>query len=210
MRREQVLIPLVRQIVKRPRLADAFFRLDRWGNPFADEAVDDPMILAEATRSTGPVHWHPLYQQWFISGYDEAREVLASPHVGTARQVDVLLDVRPYTALSDHSRSVLQNLMLLTDPPLHSRLRGLVNRAFTPRQVARLEPMMTSMVDDLLADLGSGPDGDIELMGEFAVPFPAMVICELFGLDRSDWEWMRAISATFAQITDPIRAFDAG
>lgn len=208
MRREQFLIPLVRQIVKRPRLADAFFRLDRWGSPFTDEAVDDPMILAPAMRSSGPVHWHPLYQQWFISGYEEAREVLASPHVGTAHQVEVLLDVRPYTALSERSRSMLQNLMLLTDPPLHTRLRGLVNRAFTPRQVARLEPMMTSMVDDLLADLSNEPDGTLDLMSEFAVPFPAMVISELFGLERADWTWMQGISASFTRLTDPIRAFD--
>ncbi|MEM9561606.1 MAG: cytochrome P450 [Actinomycetota bacterium] len=214
MRREQVLIPLVRQIVKRPRLADAFFRLDRWGSPFTDEAVDDPMALAPAMRASGPVHWHPLYQQWFVSGYDEAREVLASPHVGTANQMEVLLDVRPYTSLSADSRSMLRHLMLLTDPPKHSRLRGLVNRAFTPRQVSRLEPMMTSMVDELLAGLLAGPDGDdadpdeIELMGGFAVPFPAMVISELFGLDRTNWRWLREVSATFAKLIDPVRGFD--
>ncbi len=206
MRREQFLIPLVRQIVKRPRLADAFFRFDPWGNPFSDEVLDDPMTLAPAIRDCGPVYWHPLYQQWFISGYDEARQVLASPHVGTANQVQVLLAVRPYPKLSERSRAVLGNLMLLTDPPLHTRLRGLVNRAFTPRQVARLEPMMTSMVEDLLTDF----DGDIELMSDFAVPLPAMVISELFGFQRQDWVWLRDISAVFAQLVDPVRAFDTG
>lgn len=205
MRKEQVLIPLVRQVVKRPRLADALFRLDPWGNPFTDEMLNDPMVVAEAVRKSGPVFWHPLYQQWFVTGYDEAREVLASPSVGTAGQVEVLLDVRPYSQMNDHSREVVRNLMLLTDPPLHTRLRGLVNRAFTPRQVARLEPMMASMVGGLIAEFGD----DIELMSDFAVPFPAMVISELFGFDRSDWTWIRELSGTFAQITDPIRSFDA-
>lgn len=204
MRREQFLIPLVRQVVKRPRLADALFRFDPWGNPFSDEVLDDPMVLAPAVRDSGPVYWHPLYQQWFISGYDEAREVLASPHVGTANQVDVLLDVRPYSKLSERSRALFKNLMLLTDPPLHTRLRGLVNRAFTPRQVARLEPMMSSMVEDLLADF----DGDVELMSDFAVPLPAMVISELFGFERHDWLWLRDISATVAHLVDPVRGFD--
>jgi len=208
MRREQVLLPLVRQIVRRPKLAEALFRFDPWGNTFSDEFLDDPMVLAPAVRASGPVYWHPLYQQWFISGYEEAREVLASPNIGTANQVEVLLDVRPYTKLSSRSRSMLRNLMLLTDPPLHTRLRGLVNRAFTPRQVARLEPMMASMVDDLISDVGQGGEGEIELMTEFAVPFPAMVISELFGFERTDWLWLRDISAQFAKITDPVRGFD--
>ncbi len=204
MRREQLLLPLVRQIVKRPRVADLFFRLDPWGNPYSEEMLDDPMVVAPGIRESGPVYWHPLYQQWFITGYEEAREVLASPHVGTANQAEVLLDVRPYTKISPRSRAMFANLMLLTDPPTHTRLRSLVNRAFTPRQVARLEPMMASMVDDLLA----GFDGEIELMTDYAVPLPAMVISELFGFERTDWSWMRDLSAIFTQLVDPIRAFD--
>ncbi len=208
MRREQVLLPLVRQIVKRPRLANAFFRFDPWGNPYTDEMLNDPMHLAPAIRASGPVYWHPLYQQWFISGYDEAREVLASPSIGTANQMEVLLDVRPYTKLSTRSRSMLENLMLLTDPPKHTRLRGLVNRAFTPRQVSRLEPMMASVVDELIDGLGQNADGAIELMTDIAIPFPAMVISELFGFERKDWVWLRDISAIFAQLIDPIRGFE--
>lgn len=204
MRREQVLIPLVRQIVKRKRLADLLFRFDPWGNPFSEEMLNDPMVLAPAIRESGPVYWHPLYQQWFITGYDEAREVLASPHVGTAHQMDVLLDVRPYSKMSERSTALFRNLMLLTDPPLHTRLRGLVNRAFTPRQVARLEPMMASMVDDLLSDF----DDDLELMSDFAVPLPAMVISELLGFERQDWLWLRDISAKVAKLVDPIRGFE--
>lgn len=204
MRIEQVLIPAVRQIVARPKIADALFRFDPYGNPFSDEALAEPMILAERTRKHGPVHWHPLYQQWFITGYDEAREVLASPHVGTAKQMDVLLDVRPYTKLNETGRSMLRNLMLVTDPPLHTRQRSLVNRAFTPKQVSRLADMMDSMVDELLATF----DDEIELMTDFAVPFPAMVIAELFGFERSDWTWLRDLSRTLSKITDPIRSFD--
>ncbi len=204
MRREQLLIPLIRQVVKRPRLAEQLFRFDPWGNPFADEALADPMILAPAIRKSPPVHWHPLYQQWFVTGYDEAREVLGSPSVGTAHQMEVLLDVRPYTQLDDETRRFLGNLLLVTDPPDHTRVRALVSRAFTPRQVSRLEAKMEELVDSLLA--GFGPR--VELMEEFAVPFPAMVIAELLGFDHSDWRWLRRVSAELVKITDPVRAFD--
>jgi cytochrome P450 len=204
MRIEQVLLPTVRQIIQRPRLADTLFRFDPFGNPFSDAAVADPMVLAPKIREQGPVYWHRLYQQWFISGYDEARQVLASPHVGTAHQMDVLLDVRPYTKLRPTARSMLRNLMLLTDPPQHTRLRSLVNRAFTPRQVSRLEPMMASMVEELLADF----DDEIELVTDFAVPFPAMVISELFGFERKDWLWLRDLSTSLTKVVDPVRGFE--
>ena len=205
MRKEQFLIPMVRQLVARPKLAGALFeRLDRWGNPYTDEVLNDPMCLAEPMRADGPVHWHPLYQQWFVMGYDEAREVLASPHVGTKHQLDVLLDVRPYSKLAPRTREFLTDIMLFTDPPVHTRLRSLVNRAFTPKQVARLEPRMVELVDGLLDDFGD----EVELMNEFAVRFPAMVIAELIGFGPDEWGWLQGVSASLVKVADPIRAFD--
>ena len=204
MRKEQVLIPLVRQIVNRPRLAYAFGRLDRWGNPYTDEMLADPMHLAEPMRADGPVYRHPLYQQWFVMGYDEAREAFASPDFCSREQLDVLLTVTPYTKLADDTRAFLSNLMLLNDPPLHSRLRGLVNRAFTPRQVSRLESTMVELVDSLLAQFGD----TVDLVDDFAARFPAMVITELVGFDRDEWAWLQRISQSLTQFTDPIRSFD--
>lgn len=204
MRIEQVLIPMVRQIVSRPKLADALLGRTRWGNPFSDEASDDPMTLAPAMRDDGPVYWNPLYQQWFIMGYEEAREVLASPHVGTQNQMDVLLDVTPYTKLSAPTRTFLSNLLLLTDPPKHTRLRALVSRAFTPRQVARLEPRMIELSENLLDEFGD----TVELMDAFGTRFPAMVITELVGFDPSEWKWLQGISTSLTKITDPMRSFD--
>lgn len=205
MRVERFMFPMIRAVLDRPRLADVVFRFDRWGNPFGPEAVADPMTLAPAMRRDGPVAWRALYQQWFVMGYEEAREVLASPHTGTAHQAEVLLDVPPYTKLSPRSRSLLENFMLLTDPPTHTRLRGLVNRAFTPRQIARLDDRMGTLADELI----SGFDGDeIELMTDFAVPFPAMVIAELFGLPPDEWPYLRQVSQAVTEMLDPFRAFD--
>lgn len=204
MRKEQFLIPLARQIIGRPRIAAAFGRLDKWGNPYTDEVQDDPMILADAMRKDGYVAWHPLYQQWFIMGWDEAREVLSSPHVSAETQMEVLLDVNPYTKLDEGTRTFIRNLLLLTDPPKHTRLRGLVNRAFTPRQVSRLQTAMIERVDGLLADFGD----EVDLMQEFALRFPAMVIAELMGFDANEWQWLQRLSFSLTKITDPIRSFD--
>lgn len=195
----------MRWVLKHPRLADALFKLDPWGNPFSDEALRDPMGLADEMRAGGAVQWKPMYQQWFVLGYDEAREVLSSPHVGTRQQAEVLLDVPPYTKLSSTARNMFSNLLLLTDPPQHTRLRGLVNRAFTPRQVSRLDQRMSDIIDRLIEQF---PDGEVELMDAFAVPFPARIIADLFGLPGDEWEWLRKVSQTLSQLIDPFRGFE--
>jgi len=190
---------MLRKLIERPRLADVLFRLDPWGNPMDPKAIEDPMYNADVARRDVPMVWKPLYQQWFVLGFDEAREVLASPHTGTANQATTLLDVSPYNKFSERSKAFFANLMLLTDPPLHSRLRGLVNRAFTPRQVANLDERMGKIINDLIAEFGD----EVEIMADFAMPFPAYVIAELLGLDTDHFDELREISTVLVQLTNP-------
>lgn len=206
MRIETIALPMLRQVIKRPWLSEAFFRFDSWGNSFSPENTADPYLMADAIRSEGPVVHKKMFQQWFVSGYDEARQVLGSPDATVSQQMEVLLDVSPYTKLTPRSRDFFRNLLLLIDPPRHTRLRGLVNRAFTPRQVSGIETRMEAIIDDLIANFS----GDhVELMDEFAVPFPAYVIAELLGIPTERWEWVRAVSTVVTQGLDPFRGFDA-
>src|SRR5699024_11314358 len=72
-----------------------------------------------------------------------------------------------------------------TDPPLHTRLRKIVQPEFTMRRLARLEPMITERVDRLLEEMASaGPQVDLASMLAFKVPFET--ICDLLGLDYHD------------------------
>mgnify|MGYP006330099637 CR=1 FL=1 len=76
--------------------------------------------------------------------------------------------------------------MLDRDPPDHTRLRGLVNKAFTPRVVERLRPHIQDIVDDLLARVEAR--GSMDLIEEFAYPLPVIVICEMLGVPIDDHE----------------------
>lgn len=76
--------------------------------------------------------------------------------------------------------------MLLRDPPDHTRLRSLVNKAFTPRAVASLEERIAKITHQRLDQVTHR--GAMELMSEFAYPIPALVICELMGVPSSDHE----------------------
>ena len=88
--------------------------------------------------------------------------------------------------------------MLMSDPPDHTRLRRLANRAFTPRAVEALRPRVTQLVDDLLDQASKEETGD--LMTALAEPLPVMVICDLLGVPSADWDrfkpWSTAITRT--------------
>ena len=93
---ESVTVPILRQLLLRPRLSEAIFRFDSWGNPFSVEANADPYALLPTLREEGPVVYKPMYQQWFVSGYEEARTVLSSDAVEVSTQREVVLAVRPH------------------------------------------------------------------------------------------------------------------
>jgi cytochrome P450 len=85
--------------------------------------------------------------------------------------------------------------MLFSDPPDHTRLRGVVSRAFTPKTIAAMEPRIRQVADELLADVM--PGSVVEIVGALAAPLPVMVIAEMLGVDPSDRdrfkEWSDAL-----------------
>jgi len=81
--------------------------------------------------------------------------------------------------------------MLFTDPPEHTRLRGLVSRAFTPRRVEALRPAVEAMVDDLLDEMAER--GEVDVMDVLAFPLPVAVIGELVGVPAEDRAQFRTL-----------------
>lgn len=206
MNRAEVSLAVIRGLVKRPRLGNAVFRFDVWGNILGPDRFVDPYPVLERMRAPGPVSFSPLMQQWAVVGYDEARQVLTSPSFGVAGQMDFLLTARPYSRLAESTATLLRNALLFTDPPRHTRLRAAVSRAFTPRQMKRLEPRIRTLVDQRVAELLASTAPDV--MATVAAPLPIQVIAELIGVPEDRWEWMTATSAFLVQILDPFTVVD--
>ena len=91
--------------------------------------------------------------------------------------------------------------MLFLNPPDHTRIRGLVSRAFTPRRVEALRPRVEAMTDALLDDLAEAGGGD--LVETLAFPLPANVISELVGVPVDDRDWLRPRVADLAATLEP-------
>jgi unspecific monooxygenase len=155
---------------------------------------EDPYPAYRRLRHLDAVHHSPL-GVWVISRHAEVSGLLRDSSLSSdERRVDLTtLHVGPLRRLLGRERDSegrgpfferLTELMLFRDPPDHTRLRGLVNKAFTPRTVQRLEDRMEALAHELLDQIT--PGGRADFMATFAYPFPAMVICELIGVPSAD------------------------
>ena len=103
------------------------------------------------------------------------------------------------TVLSDYNRfssqafafngGFLADTLVAKDPPDHRKLRNLVNQAFTPRAVARLDDRIRTMTQDLLNQVRE--QGTMDVVSDIAFPLPAKVIAELLGVPDEDWDIFR-------------------
>jgi cytochrome P450 len=124
--------------------------------------------------------------------------VLRDPRFGRAGFEGLLESVYGNTV----EQGRLPTSMLFRDPPDHTRLRGLVSRAFTPRVVEGLRPRIQQIVDGLL-DRVQGA-GRMEVISDLAYPLPVTVISEMLGVPEEDRERIKRWSADIARSLDAI------
>ena len=199
-------LPVVRAIVKRPRLTEAVFGRTRWGNIFAEGMAENPYVAYEPIMADGPVVWSPWYQQFFVTGYDEAREVLSSDAMEVTTQREVVLACRPHSKMSDTSKALFRKFLLFVDPPDHTRLRSLVSRAFTPKQMRRIEADVERLAIDLLDGIADQSEPD--LFAAFNAPLPIHTISELLGIPEERWPFTIEVSQAIFDYLNPFPEFD--
>jgi cytochrome P450 len=96
-----------------------------------------------------------------------------------------------------------QAVLLFLDPPDHTRLRGLVSKAFTPKMVERLRHRIEELVSDLLDQVEARGDGRMDVITDLAYPLPVVIICELLGVPPSDHLTFQQWSHDLAGAIDP-------
>src|SRR5262249_34457660 len=124
--------------------------------------------------------------------------VLRDLRFGRAGFHSMLGDVQTRTANPDP----LPPSMLFQDPPNHTRLRALVNKAFTPRVVEAMRPYIQDIVDRLLDRVI--PTGTMDIIEDLAYPLPVTVICEMLGAPVNDQASIRQWSTDLARSLDAI------
>jgi cytochrome P450 len=179
----------------------------------SDRFLSDPYPVYRRLRAEAPVWWSELWGCWVVTRYDDVKALLLDPRRASnvGRQATLVNRLpaeqreRLRSLAAHYSAGGLSN----QDPPAHTRLRGLVSQAFTPRVVANLRPRIERIVDGLL-DCAAAAD-QVDVIREFAYPLPAIVIAELLGLpaeDRARFKgWSDEITALLgAGRADPVLA----
>ena len=149
--------------------------------------IEDPYPIYRMLREDARVFWSETWHAWVLTRYDDIANVLRNSHsFSNAGRFARLLDQLPVEAqpLITPLRTHYASGILQCDPPDHSRIRGLVNRAFTPRAVSEVASAVEQLVDQLLNDAIAR--GHLDLVADFAKPLPAMVISEMLGVPRED------------------------
>ena len=185
-----------------PRLPSSFTTL-------GDEFLADPYALYERLRSADPVLWVPGIfglGAWLVTSHALVSTVLRSKNFGregskVVPSEKLALFPQGAAGLADRRRS-----MLFHDPPDHTRLRGLVSRAFTPSTVEELRHHIAEIAEDLL-DRVEG-QGYMDLLRDFAFPLPIIVIAELLGVPPEDRDRIKCWATDIIASTNPMPSPD--
>jgi len=169
-------------------------------NPLAPEFIRDPYPAYERLRTTDPMHLTP-FGSFVASRHAEASLVLRDKRFGkdfvnrsVRRYGDAIMDEPVFRSMS--------LWMLQQDPPDHTRLRGLVVKAFTARRVEDMRPRIQEIVDQTLDAVE--PRGHMDLIMDFAHRLPVTIICDMLGIPEEHREMFHQRSGDGGRLLDPV------
>ncbi|GLZ15365.1 cytochrome P450 [Actinomadura sp. NBRC 104425] len=169
---------------------------EREYDPWSPEFVADPYPVYARLRAERPVFYHEPTDQWVVTRHADVDALLRDRRLG-----------RSYLHVATHEEfgrepepeflkpfwDLIRAGMLDVEPPVHTRLRRLVSKAFTARMVEGLRPMIRGLAEELAGALAAEGGGD--LLAEVAEPLPVTVIAEMLGVPASDRGLLRPWSA---------------
>jgi cytochrome P450 len=177
--------------LREPLNADVFNKPETWADPYG---------AYRQFREHSPVRC----ELSFVSlGGDEA----SFPAWMLLKHDQVFAALRDHATFSSENPAagtVAPKLVLIQDdPPRHQRFRRLVNRAFTPKRIAELEPWITKVANELIDQF----QNNLDLMKAYAIPLPVRVIARLLGIPAEDYlkfkQWSDAFLAFATRDMDP-------
>lgn len=160
------------------------------------ETLADPYTLYRKLREFEPVHWDPYMHCWVVTGYADVVTVLMKYSADRTPTKEDLARMG-LTAMEPFAEIMVKQ-MLFMDAPAHTRLRTLCASAFTPRRVAALRGAIQTIADELIDRVIEA--GTMDVIADFANPFPAIVTAELLGVPTDDHVKLKAWSADFAEL----------
>jgi len=153
-------------------------------SPLAGEQVEDPYAFYARARTAEPVFFSPQFQMWFVTRYDDIDAILSDPGTFSSKGT-----IPPYPEFGPEVQAAMDGYrlpqnMINMDPPEHTRLRRLVQQAFSPRRVAGLADTVRDIAAGIVGSFAG--DGHADLVSQLAYPLPLNVIFRVLGVPGQD------------------------
>lgn len=169
-------------------------------NPLDPVFIADPYPVYHQLRAAAPVWKSPL-GMWVATRYEDVAFILRDKRFGKDYAGNMR---RRYgeAALNEPAIASLAKTMLVLDPPDHTRLRGLVTKAFTARRVEEMRPRIAAIVDALIDRVAD--KGGMDVIWDFAHRLPVIVICDMLGIPEEDRQQFFDQSKVNGRLIDPV------
>jgi cytochrome P450 len=169
-------------------------------NPLSPEFIRDPYPHYQRLREHDPMHLTP-FGAFVASRHAEASLVLRDRRFGKDYVERTIRRYGPQIMDEPVFRS-MSHWMLQQDPPDHTRLRGLVVKAFTARRVEDMRPRIQQVVDQTIDRIAG--QGRMDLIEDFAFRLPVTIICDMLGIPEEHREVFYSSSRDGGRLLDPV------
>src|SRR5262245_12667810 len=166
-------------------------------NPLDPAFIADPYPFYRRLRETAPVFKTPQ-GFWLITRYEDVAFTLRDKRFGKDFAANMVRRYGRTDVMDGAAIASLARTMLVQDPPDHTRLRGLVNKAFTARRVADMRPRIRALVDAQLDRVIA--QGSMDVIRDLAHRLPVIVICDMLGVPEEHREPFLAASTVNGRI----------
>jgi cytochrome P450 len=175
-------------------------------HPFHPAFRDNPYPTYRRLQQETPIYFHSLLRVWILSRYSDILDVLRDPRFTVSRSHESLQKVayakEARRKMNDRLVEFMHALLVTLDPPAHTRVRKLAQTAFTSSHIERLHSRIEAIAGETADRLLAGDE--IELMHDFAIPFPLRVITEMLGVPRDDIALVEGWTRRVGTMLDPI------
>ena len=164
-----------------------------------DYTLADPQVTScpfgyyRAMRSEDPIHFDEKINTYIVSRHEDILRALAQPLVfssglGFKTQSRQAYESEIEEYYRSHGVPKLENVVT-SDPPYHTRIRSLMDKAFTAHRVASMESYIKEVANELIE--GFADEGKVDFIERFAMPFPLFIIADQLGVARADFKSFR-------------------
>lgn len=171
--------------------------------PATPEFNRDPFPIFAELREKDPVYWWEQGGAWILTRYEDVVRALDDPRISRdSRIARRNQEARAKGRKRRLAETFFESSLTRVEGQDHKRLRGLVSKAFTPRAIARVEPMVQQVTDQLLAAFPSR--GEVDLVPSFTNLLPTMVISRLLGVGRENESDFKQLADRMIRVTNPL------